>query len=220
LTKQLAVVNTAADTFDVWITRTNQLITAANTEFVTANTDANGSITTGNAYIIGIVHATTLTTSTLRGGNVQTSAVLPVSSNVHINASSTFLIGNSTVNVYANSSTITINGDSLLPLLSHINVQTAGTSAQLVDSIAKATYRGAEHLWTIMDNAANAFQMCKTIIFHDSGLDSYVTEYGMFFSNTQLGIFSSNANTTHFKLYITPTVANTQVKATRTVVAL
>lgn len=220
MTKQISVVNTAADTFQVWIDKTNELITASNTEYVTANTNANGSVSIGNVYLQGILFSTTLTTSGIRGGNVQSSANLSILSNVTINASSNFTLGNSTVNVYANSSSLFISGKELLPIHSQINVQTSGTSAQLVDSYVKADYRAAEYIVSIMDNAANGFQISKALTMHDSGADAYITEFAITWSNTQLGLFSSNANTTHVRLYITPTVSNTQVKATRTIVAL
>ena len=220
MTKRLTAIDISTDTFQVWIDRCNELIVASNTEYVTANSDANGSVTIGNTYLQGILFSSTLCSNQLRGGNVQTSAELYISSNVFVNASSKFYIGNSTVNVFANSSSILISGKELLPLQSQINVQTSGTSSQLVDSYLKADYRGAEHLFSIKNNDANGFQMTKTLTIHDSGLDSYITEFAIVFSNSVLGIFSSNANTTHVRVYVTPTVANTQVKATRTIVSL
>ncbi len=220
MTKQLSAININTDTFDTLFTRLNEIISAANTELVTANTNANGSVSVGNTYLNGILFATTLCTNGLRGGNVQTSATLSITSNVSVNASSNFLLGNSTVNVVINSSTVSISGRQLLPLQGQVNVQTSGTSAQLLDSFLKSDWRGADYLVTITDNAANNFQMMRALVVHDSGLDAYMTEYGLIYSNSQLGILSSNANTTHLRLYITPTSTNTQIKATRTVVAL
>jgi hypothetical protein len=84
-------INTAADTFQTWIDRTNALINAAATIMITAEAAPNGSLTTGNAFVNGVFGATTFTAGALRGGNVQSSAVLPVTSNVSV--------GNSTLNV-------------------------------------------------------------------------------------------------------------------------
>lgn len=220
MTKQLTPITPGNNSFDVWVTRFNQLISAANTEFVTANTNANGSVSVGNVFISGILHSTVLSANTLRGGNVQSSGNLTVTSNVRVDTGSVFSVGNTTVNVFMNSSTLSISGRLVVPVHDQINVRTTGTSSQLVDSFQKATYRGAEYVIAVSDNAANNFQMTKAMVFHDSGADSYVTEYGTMYSNNHLGILSANANTTHVRLYLTPTVANSQVKATRTGVAL
>lgn len=99
MARTLAVINTAAnDTFFTLITRVNDLVNAFSTEIVTANNDANGATTIGNSFVVGIFGANTLVTTTLRGGNVQSSANVSVSSNLTINASSVFNIGNITAN--------------------------------------------------------------------------------------------------------------------------
>lgn len=220
MTKQLTTIDPNAVPFQSWVDRTNELIAAANTEFVTANTDANGSVSIGNVYINGIVYSGTLCTSALRGGNVQSTGVLNITSNVSMPTGTILSIGNTTVNVYANSSTIRINGNDIVSVQSQVNVQSTGTLAQIVDSFVKATYRGAEYVISIADNTANNFQFTKVLAFHDSGSDAYMTEFATMSTNTNLGSFSANSNTTHVKLYITPTAANCQIKATRTTVAL
>lgn len=220
MTKQFTVVDPNTDNFEVLYNRLNDLINASNTEYLTANSNANGSVTTGNVFLSGILHVTTMATSGLRGGNVQSSANLTVISNVVINAASFLYIGNSTQNVFANSSVVRINGNDLLPLHSQINVRTTGTSAQLLDTVAKSSYRGAEYVLVTSDNAANGFQMSKAMVFHDSGVDAYISEFGTMYSNSLLSMLSANANTTHIRIYITPTVANAQIKATKTVVAI
>jgi len=220
LTKQISALDPYAQAFDIWLARTNELISAANTEFMTANTNANGSVTVGNVYLSGILYSTVLATSELRGGNVQSSDTLSVTSNVALGETLNFSIGNTSVNVQVNSSSLVIGGKTVEPMLAQINVQTTGTTSQLVDSFQKTEYRGAEYILTVRDNAANNFHMSKALVFHDSGADAYITEYGTMSSNNHLGILSANANTTHVRLYLTPTVANTQVKATRTGVSI
>jgi len=220
MTKQLSLLNINVDTFDVFFSSFNDIINAANTEFLTANTNANGSVSIGNTYLNGIMFATTLCTTNLRGGNVQIANTLAIVSNLSMGATLNITVGTSTVNTYINSTSLSINGATLLPLQSQINVQTSGTTAQLVDTVVKSTYRGAEYIVTIADNAANNFQMAKAIVFHDSGIDAYLSEYAMFYSNTTMGIFTANANSTVIRLYFTPVQSNTQIKATRTVVAL
>jgi len=112
-----------------------------------------------------------------------------------------------------------INSVEVLNVMFSVNTQTSGTSAQLVDSFLTASYRGADYTITIKDNGANAFHAAKTLILHDGGT-SYMTTYGVIYSNTSLGILAANANATHIRLYLTPTVTNTQVKGVRTMVVV
>jgi len=87
------VVNApGGDTFGSLYDKVNTALWVISSFAVTANGTANGSLTTGNAYVNGIFSALTLATPTLRGGNVQSSANLVVSSNVSV--------GNSTANVF------------------------------------------------------------------------------------------------------------------------
>lgn len=154
----LSTVNTSSDTFQSWVDKYNLLIAAANLNFITANSNANGSLTTGNAFVNGIFGASTLAVSTLRGGNVQSNAVLTISSNISftsnlfqlantsvlslgsISANSTVLaaniislgnrisIGNSTVNCVITSSSITIANVTLSNLSPKIVVANNGTT--------------------------------------------------------------------------------------------
>lgn len=130
-------VNTASggDVFQTLFNRVNETINAISTQVVTANSAANGSITTGNAFIVGILGANTIVVPTaLRGGNVQSSDVLTITSNVNITGAlinvgsfsvnstiarftsnitmttTSLTIGNSSVNVFANSSTLRVGG--------------------------------------------------------------------------------------------------------------
>lgn len=121
----LANVNIAVDTFTIWLTRTNQLVESLRTEIVTANSEANGSLTTGNAFVVGILGANTVVAPTaLRGGNVQSSNTLNITSNVVVgntftintSATSISLLANTLVqaaNVYVNATSASIAGNTL-----------------------------------------------------------------------------------------------------------
>lgn len=99
MAKTISVVNTSSDTFQILIDRVNELITTVNTVVVTANASVSGSVTVGNAYIIGTLSSDILTANgTLRGGNVSTSNTLYITSNVFVNSSS-FFVSNATSNV-------------------------------------------------------------------------------------------------------------------------
>ena len=197
MAKTISQINTASDTFQVWVDRTNDLANVVSIEVVTANNETGGALTTGNAYVNGIFSVATLSANTeLRGGNVDTSAVLTITSNVSITDTE-----------------LSINES----VFSSINVQTSGTSEQIVDNFDLTTYQAAEYVVSIKDNAANGYQVSKLILLHDTG-DAYVTEYGVIYSNGMLGTFSANANTTHSRLTVTPTQSNTQLKISRTLI--
>ena len=197
MAKTISQINTASDTFQVWVDRTNDLANVVSIEVVTANNETGGALTTGNAYVNGIFSVATLSANTgLRGGNVDTSAVLTITSNVAITDTE-----------------LSINES----VFSSINVQTTGTSEQIVDNFDLTAYQAAEYVVSIKDNAANGYQVSKLILLHDTG-DSYVTEYGVIYSNGMLGTFSSNANSTHSRLTVTPTQSDTQLKISRTLI--
>lgn len=227
-------INIAADTFQIWIDRTNECINALNNWTISANNDANGSVTTGNAYMNGIFSATTIAVFTeLRGGNVQSSNTLNVTSNVSF--TNTVFFSNtisSTANIIgatiiANTGIRGGNTGTAGPLfvssnvyftntstLSTLSTTTTGTSAQLIDSFLLASVRAAEYIMSIKDNAANGYHAQKMIVLHD-GTNVDLTEYAVVFSNASLATFSANANSTHARVYITPASANTTIKGNR-----
>ena len=101
MAKSVANVNIATDTFNGWVTKTNILLDALTNEIVTANTQANGSLTTGNGFVIGIFGSNTICApSQLRGGNVQSSNTLSITSNVVVG--NTFTVNSLATSVYLN----------------------------------------------------------------------------------------------------------------------
>lgn len=203
------VQNTAlTNTFDFWRTRTNEIANALATKVLTVdsnttvgNASINGHIFIGNSSINAIVNSTSLV----------------IGSNIVVNTTA-FFTGNSTVNGYITPTGLYFNGVASIQSFS-LNVQTSGTSAQLTDSFTQATYRSAEYFVNIKNNSANAVQMAKVSVIHDGGT-SYLTEYAIVYSNTNLGEFSANCNTTHVRVYFTPTVTNTQIKAIKTLIVV
>lgn len=105
MSRQYPVVNVATYTFDMWITRTNDIINLVNTDVVTVASNTTGDFTVGNGTVIGIFGANTLFATELRGGNVTASDVLTVTSNLVSNGDQ--LIVNS--NTYVNAANIFIN---------------------------------------------------------------------------------------------------------------
>jgi hypothetical protein len=241
----VTVANTAnTNTWFYLINRTNELADAMTNKAVTVNSNT----AVGNAGINGYLFVTNLQANTVRGGNSSITTVLTLASNVNIATGNTLTVGNSSVNVAVTSTNVVVgatvlssttvhvgnssvnaaiiagdvrvNGVSIIPAVVYsINVQTSGTSAQLVDSFESTVYRGGDYTITIKNNSANAHQLNKLLVIHNTG-DAYITDYGVLASNTQLGTYTANANSTHCRIYITPTVSNTQIKGLRTIVVV
>jgi hypothetical protein len=97
--------NTA--TFQYWLNRTNEMAEAFRVNVVTVESDP----TSGNLSLIGSFEANNIHVSeNLRGGNIDSTAVLTISSNVYI-TDQKMSVGNSTVNSTVNSSSF-ISGNS------------------------------------------------------------------------------------------------------------
>lgn len=95
--------------------------------------------------------------------------------------------------------------------ISNLAITTTGTSAQLFDVFTKNTIRSVEYTVSITNNSANGYQVQKLLAFQYND-DIDVTEYGLMFSNNLLGTFSANVNTTHGRIYFTPTAASETLK--------
>lgn len=179
-----------ADVFQVWFERTNDLLDALSTEIVTANT--GGATTTGSGFVIGTFGSNTVVATSIRGGTLATPAVLTFTSNAQ------FDYGMKVFNV-----------DYL-----SVNTSTTGTSSQVIDSFALASYRGGEYTITIKSGTTNAYQVSKMLILQDAG-SAHLTEYAVVVSNTNIGIFSASANTTHAILSLTPVPTATTVQGSK-----
>lgn len=222
MSKTLSSINTAADTFQNWIDRTNSIITLLDTETVTANT--TGALTSGNGFVNGFFGANTLVATNIRGGNVTTNSVLTFQTNTTFSAnvliSQQLTVGNSSVNVVVNSSMIIVGGSNVATVSSLASVGTTGSitltgnSSQVIDNLVFATFRSAEYIISANNNTANAYQISKILVIHD-GSTSYVTEYGTMYTNTAVIAISAGANATHVLVNCTPVDTNTTIKFIR-----
>jgi ethanolamine utilization protein EutQ (cupin superfamily) len=89
-----------SDTFSVWLDRTNELASLMSDEVLTADTSATGAVTTGNAFLSGIFGTTTMAIGSggIRGGNVDTSDILQVTSNLNLLSTSLYISNTETIN--------------------------------------------------------------------------------------------------------------------------
>lgn len=176
------------NTFDFWKNRTNELANAMSTVAVTTNSNT----TVGNAAITGTFTANVLSVS---NSTVNTSISVPTSAQ---KSSGAFYLN-------ANGS-----WSEIITPIETGNLQTTGTSSQLLDSFSVSTFNGAEYLIHIKNNNANGYQLSKVLTIH-TVTDAFTTEYGILITNTALGSFSANANTSHVRFYVTPTSGNTSI---------
>lgn len=207
--KQLPAIDTTTDTFYSWIVKCNSLITLANTEIVTANTSANGAITTGTGFVIGKFGANTLVATTLSGGNTIANATLTVTSNVSFSNTSQVVVFSNGVTLGANN--IAYN--------STARYTTSNTSQQVVDTFSAATYRSAKYVISVTDPVNSKYQATEIMLMHD-GTTTYETEYATLLSNTSLASFSSDVTSGNIRLLVTPAVANVQINVSKTLVSI
>lgn len=117
MSKSVANVVIATDTFEGWIIKTNILLDALSNEIITVAANTTGAVTSGNASINGTLSANTFVArDSLRGGTVAVANTLTVTSNVINQGVSTFnanLVVNTVANVYMTSTSTTIRGGAL-----------------------------------------------------------------------------------------------------------
>lgn len=190
----IAVANVAnTNTFDYWRVRTNELAYAMSVSTITTNSNT----TSGNAIVNGYITATGFIVS-----NSTSNASISIPTTAQYNSGQYYLNANgSWVQVPAYLITATTSG--------------AGAPA-LLDSYRMSDYNAMEYMIHMKDNDANGYLSTKLITVHD-GANVFITEYATVTSNSLFtsGPLKANANTTHVKLYVTPTSANTDVRILR-----
>lgn len=138
-TSILNTVNVNTDTFQILVTKYNQVVDhLRNTVLTVSNTVAYDGNNTGNGFVIGILGATTLVAgSELRGGNVSTSNTLTVTSVVSVS-------NNLTV---ANVFTVTTG-------LSNLNALNVRGAANIANTLAVTGNAAITGQLTVAANAA------------------------------------------------------------------
>jgi hypothetical protein len=90
-----------------------------------------------------------------------------------------------------------------------------------VDSFDLSVYRSSEYVMSVKNNTANGYQVSKLLVVHDDS-NASIAEFGVISTNSTLGVFTANSNTTHVKVYLTlaGSVTDVQVKGIRTPVPI
>jgi hypothetical protein len=195
--------------------------------------------TFGNATVNGTVNSTSIsfgdasftnyTVNTFYGKFAGDVKVGNSTVNVSVNSSSIAVSNSSsTLSIKAPSSAQVISGtyflnangswslieQAILPIANGA-ITTTGTSGQLIDSWAMASYNAAEYLVSAVNNSANGFSTAKLLTYHDRG-NGYITEYATMNSNGALGVFIANTDGTNLRLWVIPVYNSTTFKFART----
>lgn len=206
----------------------NAAITGTFTANVLVSNTATINTATINSAAISIITGNTLSVNTISTNNIITIGNSTV--NAVINSTS-FTLANSTVtfpikkptaaqvsdgNYYYNANGNWSSVNVATPVVNN-QISTSGTTSQLIDSYAVATYQSAEYLIYVKDNLGSNRYSSKMLTLYD-GSSSMITEYAQLISSGAVGTFSSNANSTHVRLYFTPISIDNTVKYVRTAV--
>jgi hypothetical protein len=112
MSSTLSSINTAADTFQNWIDRTNSIITLLGSEVVTAN--AAGAVTSGNGFVNGYFGANTLVATNIKGGNVTTNSVITFQTNTTFSANVLVSQQLAVTNTVSFANTLAVTGNTAL----------------------------------------------------------------------------------------------------------
>ena len=192
------------NTFDFWRNRTNELAYAMSTQAVTVNSNT----TVGNATIQG-----TLTANTLVATNISLGANISIANSV----SNLTITIPTTTQVNSGQYYLNANGNWTYIVSSNNTLTVTTGLAFIVDSFAMSAWNASEYLVNVKDNTANNFVTSKLIVTHDTG-SAYITEYGTIVTNTAIGVFSANTDSSNVYVNFTPTSSNVTVKFARKII--
>lgn len=158
MSKSIANVVIATDSFSTLVTRVNQIADAMTFEVITANGSSSGATTTGNGSIVGIFAANTLSADVLRGGTVNASANLVVSSNLQLTGTTTtvnsnFIANNTSFTVYSTNtilsgsnvninSTTTVSGTLRIPAIANVTGNVVINNSNTYINVTNTTITG------------------------------------------------------------------------------
>lgn len=204
MAESLALINTAADTFEVLINRTNDLITALGNTVVTANTA--GAVTTGNGHVNGAFSSNLVAATNLRGGNTSATTVLTIASNVTVDTGNVVLVGNSTANAYITEALVRVANSTNTTSITAIAV-TVGTAVHNT-SMVSAPVVNTANVWSTGN--VSAVSMISTTSVN----------VGANLSLTTIALLSGNTIANLVANSITVQLANSTNTATLTPISL
>lgn len=107
--------------------------------------------------------------------------------------------------------TVVISGNSLT---------TSSNTQQVVDSFSSTVYRSAKYIVQVTDNTSSNFHAQEILVIHN-GSAVFMTEYAGVYSNgSSLATFDADISAGAVRLLVTPTVANSTIKASKTLIKI
>jgi hypothetical protein len=154
-----------------------------------------------------IIVANTANTSTFDYWRNRTNELADAMTNKTVTVDSNTATGNAAI-----TGTFTCNSMNILQ--SQGSVETSGTTNTEINNYLTNTYASAEYLFAVKDNNANNYYASKVLVTHDVD-NAYLSEYAIIVSNTYIGSFFANSNTSHVRVNFNPTSTNTTINFTR-----
>jgi len=162
------------------------------------------------SLIVGTINTTSIALGNTTVNTIANSIMLAISNqnaNIQLAVPTTTQISNGQYWYNANSTWAIVT----IPGVNNNTSNTTGTTAQLIDSYNTAIYTSADYLISINDNNANNHYTTKILVGYDT-TNAYMIDYGGITTNSAMGVFTANANSTFVKLYFTPVSTNTTIK--------
>lgn len=231
MTVSINQINTASDTFQNWVDRTNDVISVISNSAITANLSPVYATTVGNSFLYGEFGATYLCAEGgIRGGNSTSANTLVLIGNTYF-AGDMVSFGDNIQILPGNATSyaaIVAYGVPYALTSSVLYANTNGSGSVLVDIYANSQWSASEYSVYMKDKTpgGNAVAFTKFIVTTDD-YDTYITEYATMVTNTyagsngMLGTFSTTlailGSTAVINLYFTPhsSVANCRLSITR-----
>jgi hypothetical protein len=215
------------------------IITNTNINAAYVNVVANTLIYSNSTVAAAIFGGNSVATNTTFN-----STTFTVNSNVAINGTSHTVSGNLSVdsgvlfvdatnnrvgiNTSAPNTSVTVNGSVLVTgslTLAGIqylanSITLSSTSLAVIDTFPVASYRSGKYLVSITDDTSPATFQASEILVMQDGSSSYLTEYAVVRTGSSLGSFTTDVSGGNARLMFTPTVANSTIKISRTLLGV
>lgn len=185
-------VNATSDTFETWVSKTNQLATAMSTVVMTTALSTDGSVNAGNAYTNGVFAANTLVaTQYLRGGTVATPGQLTITTNTHFSNVSNVSSNSTYLNLKAGAATVTATTllleGTTLNVTSNLNIK-ANTLSVVTSGRVGVNTNAPDAALTVVGgaNVSGAIAGANTLTVTGTGTfsNTFVVTGNATFSNT------------------------------------
>lgn len=91
---------------------------------------------------------------------------------------------------------------------------TTTASLQTIDEFATTTYRSVKYIVQLEHDSDSKYH-CAEILLTHNGINAYLTEYALIYTDSSLGEFDATIDGGNVKLQLTPSYTNTSFKAKR-----